>query len=167
MLKGIEANILADGRVDMTAAELRTLEIVVASPHSRLRSSDDQTPRMLAAVTTPGVHILGHPRGRMFGSRPGVNADWDRVFAAAAAAGVAIEIDGDPARQDIDYSLARRAMSAGCLFAIDSDAHAVSQLRYTEIAMAHARLAGVPTARVINCWELDDLLEWAEQAWSR
>jgi putative hydrolase len=58
-------------------------------------------------------------------------------------------------------------MSAGCLFAIDSDAHAVSQLRYTEIAMAHARLAGVPTARVINCWELDDLLEWAEQAWSR
>jgi histidinol phosphatase-like PHP family hydrolase len=167
LLKGIEANILADGRVDMTAKELRTLEIVVASPHSKLRSSDDQTARMLAAVTTPGVHILGHPRGRMFGSRPGVNADWDQVFAVAARAGVAIEIDGDPSRQDIDYSLARRAIKSGCLFAADSDAHAVSQFDFTDIALAHARLAGVPRARVINCWEVDQLLEWAAIAWQR
>jgi histidinol phosphatase-like PHP family hydrolase len=167
MLKGIEANILADGRVDMTPEELRLLEIVVASPHSKLRGSDDQTPRMLAAIHTPGVHILGQPRGRMFGSRPGVTANWDRVFAAAARVGVAIEIDGDPSRQDIDYSLARRAVKAGCLFALDSDAHAVSQFSFTDIAIAHARLAGVPRARVINCWKLDDLLEWASTAWKR
>jgi putative hydrolase len=167
MLKGIEANILADGRVDMTPSELRTLEIIVASPHSKLRSSDDQTPRMLAAISTPGVNILGHPRGRMFGSRPGVNADWDKVFASAAKLGVAIEIDGDPARQDIDYSLARRGLRAGCLFAVDSDAHAVSQFHYTEIALAHARLAGVPPAKVINCWTLEELLQWAEKAWER
>lgn len=163
MLKGIEANILADGRVDMTPPELRTLEIVVASPHSKLRSDDDQTPRMLRALSTPGVHILGHPRGRMFGSRAGVKADWDHVFRAAAAAGVAVEIDGDPARQDIDYALARRAVKAGCLIAINSDAHAVNQLHYTEIALAHARLAGVPRSRVINCWPLDDLLGWAAE----
>jgi histidinol phosphatase-like PHP family hydrolase len=167
MLKGIEANILADGRLDMKPNELRTLEMVVASPHSKLRRVDDQTPRMLAAVSTPGVHILGHPRGRMFGSRPGVNADWDRVFAAAARAGVAIEIDGDPARQDIDYSLARRAIKSGCLFAVDSDAHAVSQFDFSDIALAHARLAGVPRARIVNCWELDKLLEWAASAWQR
>lgn len=167
MLKGIEANILADGRVDMTPKELRTLEIVVASPHSKLRTTDDQTPRMLAAIATPGVHILGHPRGRMFGSRPGVHADWDRVFEAAVTLGVAIEIDGDPARQDIDYALARRAVRAGCLIAIDSDAHAVSQLSYTETALAHARLAGVPRTRAINCWEIDELLEWAAGAWKR
>jgi histidinol phosphatase-like PHP family hydrolase len=167
MLKGIEANILADGRLDMKPKELRTLEIVVASPHSKLRSADDQTPRMLEAVTRPGVHILGHPRGRMFGSRPGVSADWDRVFDAAARAGVAIEIDGDPSRQDIDYALARRAIKSGCLFALDSDAHAVSQFDFTDIALAHARLAGIPRSRIINCWELDTLLAWAAQAWER
>ena len=167
LLKGIEANILADGQVDMTPKELRTLEIVVASPHSKLRSGDDQTPRMLAAVSTPGVHILGHPRGRKFGARPGVNADWDRVFAAAAEHGVAIEIDGDPSRQDIDYTLAHRAIKSGCLFALDSDAHAVSQFDFTDIAIAHARLAGVPRARIINCWPLGKLLAWAATAWER
>jgi putative hydrolase len=96
----------------------------------------------------------------MFGSRPGVTADWPRVFAAAAASGVAIEIDGDPARQDVDYDLARAAEAAGCLFALDTDAHAVSQWRYAEIAVAHARLAGIDPARVVNTWPLDRLLEW-------
>jgi histidinol phosphatase-like PHP family hydrolase len=118
---------------------------------------------MLRAVETPGVHIIGHPRGRQYGTRPGVNADWDAVFAAAARANVAIEIDGDPARQDIDYDLAPQATAAGCLFALDSDAHATEELRYAETSVAHARLAGVPTERVINCWPLDKLLDWLQQ----
>jgi histidinol phosphatase-like PHP family hydrolase len=162
LLKGIEANIKADGSVDMAPEELAQLEIVVAAPHSALRSTADQTARMVAAVNTRGVHILGHPRGRMYGSRPGVSADWDQVFGAAAKADIAIEIDGDPSRQDVDYDLAKRAVAAGCLFALDSDAHSTGELRYAETAIAHARLAGVPTARVINCWPLDRLLEWAE-----
>lgn len=162
LLKGIEANIRADGSVDMTPSELAQFEIVVAAPHSALRSSHDQTARMLAAVQTPGVHILGHPRGRMYGSRPGVTADWERVFVAAARFGVAIELDGDPARQDLDYDLARRAVASGCLFAIDSDAHATDQWWYAETALAHARIAGVPRSRVINCWPLGTLLEWAQ-----
>lgn len=163
MIKGIEANIRADGRVDMEPDELAQLEIVVASPHSALRSPVDQTPRMVAVVTTPGVHILGHPRGRMFGSRPGVAADWDAVFEAAARSRVAIEIDGDPARQDIDFVLAKSAVAAGCLFALDSDAHSSGELRYADTAIAHARLAGVPVDRVINCWPLDQLLDWAAE----
>jgi histidinol phosphatase-like PHP family hydrolase len=161
LLKGIEANIRADGSVDMTQSELAQFEIVVAAPHSALRSSNDQTPRMLAAVQTPGVHILGHPRGRMYGSRPGVSADWEKVFAAAARCGVAVELDGDTARQDLDYDLARRALASGCLFAIDSDAHATDQWWMAETALAHARIAGVPRARVINCWPLGKLLDWA------
>lgn len=161
LIKGIEANIRADGTVDMTRDELAQLEIVVAAPHSSLRSAADQTARMLRAVGSPGVHIIGHPRGRMYGSRPGVSADWDRVFEAAARANVAIEIDGDPSRQDVDYDLAKRAVGAGCLFALDSDAHSVRELRYAETAIAHARLAGVPKERVINCWPLERLLEWA------
>src|SRR5688572_11218509 len=133
------------------------IEFVEASPHSSLRSPADQTARMIAAVTTPGIHILGHPRGRMFGSRPGVTARWDDVFAEAARTRVAIEIDGDPARQDVDFELARRAVAAGCLIAIDSDAHSAAELRYSDTALAHARLASVPTARVVNCWPLEQL----------
>jgi putative hydrolase len=161
MLKGIEANIRSDGRIDMEPDELATLEIVVASPHSALRSAADQTARMVSAVITSGVHILGHPRGRKFGSRPGVAAEWPRVFEAAAKSGVAIEIDGDPSRQDIDYELAAAAIDSGCLFALDSDAHSVGELEYAETAIAHARYAGVPRDRIINTWPLDRLLEWA------
>jgi putative hydrolase len=163
MIKGIEANIRADGRVDMTDDELAQLEIVVASPHSVLRAEADQTSRMVAVVTTPGVHILGHPRGRKFGSRPGVAADWDRVFEAAARSRVAIEIDGDPSRQDVDFELARGAVRAGCLLALDSDAHSTPELQYAETAIAHARLAGVPRDRVINTWTADRLLEWTRE----
>lgn len=160
MLKGIEANIRSDGRVDMERDEIALLDVVVASPHSALRTENDQTARMLAAVQLPGVHILGHPRGRMFGSRPGVSADWDRVFAEAARTGVAIEIDGDPSRQDLDFTLARRARDAGCLIALDSDAHSTGELEYAETAIAHARLAGIPAEQVVNCWPLEQLMEW-------
>jgi histidinol phosphatase-like PHP family hydrolase len=162
LLKGIEANIRADGSIDMEPHELALLEIVVAAPHSVLRSPDDQTGRMVKAASAPGVHILGHPRGRMIGSRPGVSADWDRVFAAAKRSNVAIEIDGDPSRQDLDYEIARRALAAGCIFALDSDAHSTGELpRYAETAIAHARLAGIPTDRIVNCWPLEQLMKWA------
>jgi len=160
LLKGIEANIGADGSIDMTVEELARLEFVVAAPHSGLRSPDDQTARMVAAVRARGVHVLGHPRGRQYSTRAGIQADWSQVFAAAATARVAIEIDGDPWRQDVDYELARDALPAGCLFALDSDAHSPPELRNAEIAIAHARLAGVPRDRVINCWPTERLIAW-------
>jgi histidinol phosphatase-like PHP family hydrolase len=162
VLKGIESNILTDGRLDMTSDELRGVEMVLAAPHSKLRTNDDQTERMLTAVKTPGVHVLAHPRGRMSDSRRGVTANWQRVFEEAAARGVAIEIDGDPARQDLDYELASCAEQAGCLFSLDSDAHDVEAYVYTDTAIAHARLAGIPASRVINCWELPRLLDWLD-----
>lgn len=162
MIKGIEANILTDGSLDMKGADLDGVEMVLAAPHSKLRLLDDQTERMLTAVRTPGVHVLAHPRGRMSDSRPGVTADWDQVFAEAAERGVAIEIDGDPARQDLDYELADRAREAGCIFALDSDAHDSDAFVYTDTAIAHARLAGISPSRVINCWELPKLLDWLD-----
>jgi histidinol phosphatase-like PHP family hydrolase len=161
LLKGVEANILADGSVDMTADELALMEIVVAAPHAVLRATHDQTERMIRAVQTPGVHILGHPSGRKYGERPGVSAEWPRVFVAAKRANVAIEIDGDPSRQDVHYDLARGAVAAGCLFALDTDAHSTSEFDYVDTAIAHARLAGVPPERVINTWPLPKLLKWA------
>jgi putative hydrolase len=162
VIKGIEANIPLDGGVDMTDDELARFELVLAAPHSRLRRAEDQTARMLAAVRHPGVHILAHPRGRMM-TRAGVQADWGKVFAEAKRRNVAIEIDGDPFRQDLDQSLARQALAAGCLFALDSDAHSGPELAYTDIALAHARLAGIPAERVINTWPVDRLLAWAKR----
>jgi histidinol phosphatase-like PHP family hydrolase len=162
ILKGVEANILGDGALDLTADDLAGVEMVLAAPHSKLRQLDDQTARMLAAVRTPGVHVLAHPRGRMSDSRPGITAEWDRVFEEAAARGVAIEIDGDPARQDLDYELADRAREAGCVFALDSDAHDSAAFIYTDTAIAHARLAGIDPARIVNCWELPKLLDWLD-----
>ena len=92
--------------------------------------------------------------------RAGVIANWDAIFASAATRGVAIEIDGDPARQDLDHTLASRAVDAGCIFALDSDAHTTPQLSYAETALAHARLAAIPADRIVNCWPLDRLMAW-------
>lgn len=163
VFKGIEANILADGNLDLQPAERSMFEFVVASPHSLLRRNEDQTARMVAAVNAPGVAILGHPRGRVFNSRPGVTADWFQVFEIAARRRVAIELDGNWHRQDIDFELARHARDAGCIFALDSDAHSIRELRFSDYAIAHARLAGIPASRVINCWSNEELDEWMEQ----
>jgi putative hydrolase len=167
VFQGVEANILLDGRLDMQPEELKELDLVVASPHSSLRKAVDQTARMLAAVSLPGVHILGHPRGRVFNLRMGVIADWPAVFERAAQTGVAIELDGDVSRQDLDHRIARAARKAGCLFALDSDAHAGSQLWMADYALAHARLAGIPAERIVNCWDPDRILAWAATAWQR
>ena len=163
VFKGIEANILADGALDLQPEERRAFEFVVASPHSLLRREHDQTLRMVDAVRQPGVAILGHPRGRMYNSRAGVAADWERVFAEAARRRVAIEIDGNWHRQDVDFELARVALDAGCLFALDSDAHSIAELRFTDYSIAHARLAGIPAERVINTWSDDRLLDWMRE----
>ena len=160
LLQGIEANIDAVGQLDLSDEEAETFDVVLAAPHSRLRKAEDQTDRMRAAIEHPAVRILAHPRGRITGSRAGVVADWDAVFASAARRGVAIEIDGDPARQDLDHVLATRACDAGCVLALDSDAHTTAQLAYADIAVAHARLAGIPADRIVNCWPLDQLLTW-------
>ena len=160
LIRGIEANIGVDGQLDLSADDAAQFELVLAAPHSRLRRTEDQTERMLAAIRNPAVHVLAHPRGRITGSRAGVVADWDTVFAVAAEEGVAVEIDGDPARQDVDYALAARALAIGCTFALDSDAHTTHQLRYSDTALAHARLAAIPFERIVNCWPADRLLAW-------
>jgi len=163
MFKGIEANIRSDGTIDMEPPELRQFEFVVASPHSLLRKSIDQTARMVGAVSQPGVAILGHPTGRRYNTRPGVSADWNQVFDVAAARSVAIEIDGSWERQDVHYELAAQALAKGCIFALDSDAHANAELAFADIAIAHARLAGIPPDRIINYWPEKKLAAWMER----
>jgi histidinol phosphatase-like PHP family hydrolase len=167
MFKGIEANILVDGAIDMTPDEMRQFEFVVASPHSALRKSIDQTERMVAAVSQKGVAILGHPQGRVFNMRRGVLADWSKVFDIAARRQVAIEIDGSWARQDVPYELAAQALAQGSIFALDSEAHSHAEMDFSQIAIAHAKLAGIPQARIVNYWMEKKFLEWAAGAWDR
>jgi histidinol phosphatase-like PHP family hydrolase len=161
--KGVEANILADGALDLSEEERRVFEYVIASPHSQLRKEIDQTPRMLAAVRLPGVAILGHPQGRMYNTRPGIAADWVKIFREAAQRDVAIELDGNWHRQDIDYELAALAVDEGCIFALDSDAHSIAEFPFTDYAIAHARIAQIPADRVVNCWEESRFDAWLEE----
>ena len=167
MFKGIEANIRADGTIDMEPQEMRQFEFIVASPHSALRKSIDQTARMVAAVSQRGVAILGHPQGRVFNMRLGVLADWTQVFEVAARRQVAIEIDGSWSRQDVPYELAAQALEQGCLFALDSDAHSHPEFDFADIAIAHAKLAGIPEARIVNYWSRETFLKWARGSWER
>jgi histidinol phosphatase-like PHP family hydrolase len=90
-----------------------------------------------------------------------VIADWPTVFKRAAETGVAIEIDGDVSRQDLDYQVASAAKKAGCLFALDSDAHSADELWMADYAIAHARLAGIASDRIINCWPVDKIVSWS------
>jgi histidinol phosphatase-like PHP family hydrolase len=160
LFQGIEANISGDGSLDLSDDEARRFDIVLAAPHSRLRTVDDQTVRLTSAIDNPRVHVLAHPRGRIAGSRAGIVANWPFVFARAAGTGVAIEIDGDPARQDLDHTMAAQALAAGCIFALDSDAHTTGQFAYVDTALAHARLARIPSTRIVNCWPIDRLTAW-------
>jgi histidinol phosphatase-like PHP family hydrolase len=158
--KGVEANILADGALDLTEDERGVFDYVIASPHSQLRKDTDQTARMVAAVKLAGVAILGHPQGRMYNTRPGIAADWRKVFKEAASRNVAVEIDGNWHRQDIDYELAAIAMDEGCIFALDSDAHSIAEFPFTDYAIAHARIAQIPADRVVNCWDESRFDAW-------
>jgi histidinol phosphatase-like PHP family hydrolase len=160
ILKGIEANIDADGGLDVPADGVPAFEIVLAAPHAQLRLTTAQTDRLLRAIEHPAVRILAHPTGRKIDARAGIVADWPAVFRRAAALGVAVEIDGDPSRQDVNFELASVALEAGCLFALDSDAHSPGQLPYADTAIAHARLAGIPPARIVNCWPDDRFDRW-------
>lgn len=167
VLAGIEVDILEDGALDQGAALLSELDIVVASVHSKLRmDSRDMTRRMLAAVSQPHVNVLGHCTGRLVqgqrGTRPQSQFDARAVFDACAENGVAVEINSRPERQDPPDELIAMAMDAGCLFAIDSDAHAPGQLSLLDHGAERAERAGVPAGRIVTTWGLDRLRAWAD-----
>jgi putative hydrolase len=165
LLSGIECDINEDGTLDQTDELLGRVEIVVASVHSKLRAdSGSMTRRMLRAIDNPHTDILGHCTGRLVtggrGTRPESSFDAGRVFAACAEAGVAVEINSRPERLDPPRRLLRQAVEAGCLFSIDTDAHAPGQLDWQAYGCARAAECQVPVDRIVNTWPLDRLLEW-------
>lgn len=167
MLAGIEVDILEDGALDQDAELLEALDIVVASVHSRLRmDSRAMTARMIAAASDPHVNVLGHCTGRLVqgerGTRPPSEFDARAVFDACADHGVAVEINSRPERQDPPDELIAIALDAGCLFSIDSDAHAPGQLSLLDHGAERAERAGVPLERIVTTWGLERLRAWAE-----
>ena len=163
LLSGIEVDILEDGSLDQDLDLLGTLDLVVASVHSKLRmESRPMTARMLAAIESPHTDVLGHCTGRLIvgRGRPPSAFDADAVFAACARTTTAVEINSRPDRRDPPPELLAKAIEAGCLFAIDSDAHAPGQLEWPVNGCEQAVAAGVPAERVVNTWPADRLLAW-------
>ncbi|MFE4949701.1 PHP domain-containing protein [Leifsonia sp. NPDC056665] len=165
LLTGIEVDILEDGTLDQTPALLDRLDVVVASVHSKLRAdSRTMTARMLGGIRAPHTNVLGHCTGRLVqgsrGTRPPSEFDASAVFAACAENGVAVEINSRPERQDPPDDLIQRALDAGCLFSIDTDAHAPGQLDFLAYGAARAAANGVPAERIVTTWPLPRLREW-------
>jgi DNA polymerase (family 10) len=158
LLAGCEVDILVDGKLDFEDAILKELDIVVASPHVSLKQDETKaTERMLRAIGNRYVNIIGHPTGRLIGGRAGLPLDFPRVFGAAAKAGVALEINSGYPRLDLNDDNARGAIAAGCVLAIDTDAHSVGEFEEIEWGIGVARRAGVEKGSVINCFELKQL----------
>ncbi|MFD4717458.1 PHP domain-containing protein [Streptomyces sp. NPDC058423] len=167
LLTGIECDILPDGSLDQEPELLDRLDVVVASAHSKLRmEARPMTRRLVAAVTNPLVDVLGHCTGRLLKGRDGGRGrpesefDADEVFAACVEAGTAVEINCRPDRLDPPRRLLRRAVGAGALFAIDTDAHAPGQLDWQINGCARAEECGVPESRVVNTRGADEVLRW-------
>jgi histidinol phosphatase-like PHP family hydrolase len=158
LLQGIEVDILEDGSLDLPDAVLEILDLVIASPHVKLRQEPSaMTERMLRAVTHPHVDVIGHPTGRRPGSREGATYDFEAVFKEAAKHGIALELDCDPARMDLSPEMARMALELGCNFALDADAHAPAEFAYVPMALWMARRAGIPESRILNFRPLEEL----------
>ena len=161
ILTGIEVDILEDGTLDHGPEVLSQLDVVVASVHSKLRmGSEEMTARMVRAVASPDVDILGHCTGRLIGKREPSTFDADYVFAACHRFHTAVEINCRPERLDPPRPMLRMAVEYGCFFSIDSDAHSTGQLEWQPHGCDRAAEAGVPLDRVINSWPRERLLRW-------
>ena len=166
LLKGIEVDILDDGSLDQTDELLARLDVRVASVHSKLKmDAAAMTRRMVAAVQNPLTNVLGHCTGRMVmgnrGTRPPSQFDATAVFEACAEHGTAVEINSRPERRDPPTRLLELARDIGCLFSIDSDAHAPGQLDFQVYGCERAEAAGIDPDRIVNTWPKERLLTWA------
>jgi DNA polymerase (family 10) len=159
IVKGIEADILTDGSLDIPDGCEEGLEYVVASVHSGFRQAEDaQTERLVKAVSHPACRVLGHPTGRLLLARPGYAVDLDRVLEACAEHGVVVEINASPYRLDLDWRWARRALDLGLKLAINPDAHSIAGFDDVRWGVGVARKAGATAADLINCADIEEFL---------
>jgi DNA polymerase (family 10) len=161
VLKGIEVDILADGELDYPDDVLETFDLVVASVHSRFNLlSKEQTARMIRAVSSPYVDILGHPTGRLLLTRDPYPVDLFAVIDAAAEHGVAVEINAHPQRLDLDPAGLRHGLASGMKTSIDPDSHETAGLADIAYGIDTARRGWCEASDVLNTYALSDLLSW-------
>jgi DNA polymerase (family 10) len=164
ILMGAEVDILSNGKLDYRDETLARLDVVVASVHGAFRQSRDRmTGRFLDAISNPYVQIIGHPTTRLIGGREAINFDFDKILRAVIDANVAFEIDSQPDRLDLTDTLVRAANQEGALFAINSDAHSLSQLEYIRYGIFDARRGWTEARSVINSWTWIKLSRWLEK----
>jgi len=154
LVQGLEVEVDSTGALELPR-DKRGGILVIAGIHSSLQERGDQTSRFLRVLEEPGVWALAHPRGRLFNRRSGVRANWEIVFRAAASAGVLMEINGFPRRQDLDPTMIALARDAGCRFLLASDAHHPRHLEFDGTAVALAIAAGLSPESVVNFASLD------------
>ncbi len=155
VLRGLEVDVHADGGLDLDDEALALLDVVTVSVHGAFDLSEaKQTERLVRAVSHPLVHVLAHPTGRLIGRREGIRVDLHAVIEAAAAHGVALEINANPARLDLDERWARTALEAGVPLSVASDAHGPEGFAVLEHGVLQARRAWATKDRVINAWPL-------------
>lgn len=158
ILKGIEADILADGTLDYDAETLASFDFVIASIHSRFGlDSEAMTERLVRAIENPYVTMLGHLSGRLLLSREPYAFDHERVFRAAAEHGVAIELNANPHRLDLDWRYLRRALELGVTIAINPDAHSIEGLKDVRYGVGIARKGAVTANHVLNSLDVGAL----------
>jgi DNA polymerase (family 10) len=162
ILKGIESDILHDGSLDYDAQTLDRFDFVVGAIHSRFAMDEAKmTARVLHALDDPHLTILAHPTGRLLLERDPFPIDMNAVFVKAAETGVAIELNADPKRLDLDWRLIPRAREAGVTLAIGPDAHSTASLDYVVAGIGIARKAAVEAHDVLNTRSADDVMAFA------
>jgi DNA polymerase (family 10) len=172
VLKGIEADILPCGRVDYDTQLLDRFDYVIGSVHSRFRMSESEmTARILTALEDPRLTILGHPTGRLLLTRDPYPMDMDAVLEKAAETGVALELNADPKRLDLDWRYCRRAKELGIPIEIGPDAHSTRGLDCVHIGVGMARKGWLEAGDILNTRSADDVVAFAtarrERAYER
>jgi DNA polymerase (family X) len=164
ILKGVECDVLVDGRMDLPDSVLKKMDIVIASVHSRFNMSEkEMTDRVLKAFENPYVTILGHPSGRLINRREPYQIDMERMIDAAVERGIALEIDGQPDRLDLQDFYCKMARDRGAKFTVDSDGHHSSQMVYLGYAISVARRGWLVKQDILNTMPLGDLLKFLKK----
>jgi DNA polymerase (family 10) len=161
LLWGTESEIRVDGSLDYPDEFLAQMDIVIASLHISLRQPREQiTARLLKAINNPHVDMIGHPTGRLLPDRDGADLDMEAVLKAAAENQVAVEINANPTRLDLDAVYVRRAVDLGVLLSINTDAHSANDLDLMHFGVATARRGWAEAHHVINTWDTLSLFNW-------